>query len=129
METESLCVPMIIRGDILGMIHIRNREQIDDSRGDQDKRGLEHKQGLALTIAEHLAIALANMNLRESLLQSILDPLTGLYNRRFLYKSLRREYHSLKRHDYSVRIIMLDVDHFKKFNDTYEHECGDCRPA
>ncbi len=113
---ESLCAPMIVQEDILGMLHIESRF----------KDFLESKQSLALIITEHLSLALINMRLRESLrLQSIQDPLTGLYNRRFLDESLRREAYSMKRHNFSIGILMMDIDHFKKVNDTHGHDFGD----
>ncbi|MBC7364120.1 MAG: GGDEF domain-containing protein, partial [Candidatus Aminicenantes bacterium] len=53
------------------------------------------------------------------------DPLTGLYNRRYLEETLERELLRAKRAENPVSVIMLDIDHFKKFNDTYGHEAGD----
>jgi len=64
--------------------------------------------------------------LREALrTQSIRDPLTGLYNRRYLQEILEREIRRAVRSDQPLGILMLDLDHFKKFNDTYGHEAGD----
>ncbi|MCP3955511.1 MAG: diguanylate cyclase, partial [Desulfobacterales bacterium] len=124
--TESLCTPLIVREDVLGLLHIQVPEPSFHSPGPGSKTMLESRQSLALIIAEHLALSLVNMKLRESLKrQSILDPLTGLYNRRFFDESLKREAYSMNRHNYAVGIIMIDVDHFKKLNDTYGHECGD----
>lgn len=57
--------------------------------------------------------------------QAIRDPLTGLFNRRYLEESLERELSKAKRHEKSLAIIMLDADHFKMFNDTYGHLAGD----
>jgi diguanylate cyclase (GGDEF)-like protein len=71
-------------------------------------------------------LALSNIRLRENLRQqSIRDPLTGLYNRRFLEESLAREMARCKRKGVVFAVLMLDVDHFKSFNDTYGHEAGD----
>ena len=56
---------------------------------------------------------------------SITDALTGLYNRRYLDETLRRELLRAERGGLPVAVIMLDVDHFKRFNDTYGHEAGD----
>jgi diguanylate cyclase (GGDEF)-like protein len=86
----------------------------------------EHKRRLALTVAEHIALALANLKLRESLRrQSIRDPLTGLFNRRYMEESLERETRRAVRGHHPVGIIMLDLDHFKQFNDANGHEAGD----
>jgi diguanylate cyclase (GGDEF)-like protein len=57
--------------------------------------------------------------------QAIRDPLTGLYNRRYLDETLPRELQRAARHSQSVGVIMLDLDHFKHFNDTYGHDAGD----
>jgi diguanylate cyclase (GGDEF)-like protein len=71
-------------------------------------------------------LALANLKLRELLRnQSIRDALTGLYNRRYLEESLNRELQRAKRADRSLSMVMLDLDHFKHFNDTFGHQVGD----
>lgn len=123
---ESLCVPLMVREKVLGLLHILASQTSSRSSGTMNQSQLKSKQGIATIIVEHLALSLVNISLRENLrLQSILDPLTGLYNRRFLNESLKREARSMKRHNYSIGILMIDVDFFKKFNDTYGHECGD----
>ena len=58
--------------------------------------------------------------------QAFRDPLTGLYNRRFLREALDLELRRAKRNHLPVALIMLDVDRFKDFNDTYGHAAGDC---
>jgi diguanylate cyclase (GGDEF)-like protein len=84
------------------------------------------KQRLAITVAEQVGLAIANIKLREKLRnQSIRDPLTGLFNRRYLEESLERELHRAGRAGQPLPVIMLDVDHFKSFNDTFGHEAGD----
>jgi diguanylate cyclase (GGDEF)-like protein len=66
------------------------------------------------------------MKLRETLHNlSIRDPLTGLFNRRYMEESLDRELLKAKRYNRSLGVIMIDIDHFKRFNDTYGHEAGD----
>lgn len=78
------------------------------------------------TLAEHLALALASLNLRETLrTQSIRDPLTGLFNRRYLEETLERELPRMIRKKASLGVMMADVDHFKRLNDTFGHEAGD----
>jgi diguanylate cyclase (GGDEF)-like protein/PAS domain S-box-containing protein len=64
----------------------------------------------------------ANVLLQE---QAIRDSLTRLYNRRYLDEALPREFQRAERHSQSIGIIMIDVDHFKRFNDTYGHDAGD----
>jgi diguanylate cyclase (GGDEF)-like protein len=57
--------------------------------------------------------------------QAITDPLTGLYNRRFLWEFLRREWVRARRGGRPLAVIMLDLDHFKRINDTFGHQAGD----
>ena len=77
-------------------------------------------------VTEHISLALANIRLRETLReQSIRDALTGLYNRRLLEESLRRELSRAARKERSLAVVVLDIDHFKQFNDTCGHDAGD----
>jgi diguanylate cyclase (GGDEF)-like protein/PAS domain S-box-containing protein len=114
---EALCVPMMAQGEALGMLHLHSQEK---------EQLTIAKQRLASAVAERIALALANLRLNEALQQqSIRDPLTSLFNRRYLEESLEREVSRAERNQQSVGIIMIDVDHFKRFNDTYGHEAGD----
>ena len=114
---ESLCVPMMAQGETLGLLYLIA----------QKPGGLTAaKQQLAQTVSEHIALALANLQLRETLQQqSIRDSLTGLFNRRYMEESLERELRRCDRNGEPLGIIMIDVDHFKRFNDTFGHEAGD----
>ena len=63
---------------------------------------------------------------REELrLQAIRDPLTGLFNRRYMEESLQRELHRAARNNFPLGAVMIDLDHFKRLNDTWGHEAGD----
>lgn len=65
-------------------------------------------------------------NLRDELReQALRDPLTGLYNRRYLVEALNREAIRTRRERQSLSIIVMDIDHFKKINDNYGHQIGD----
>jgi len=78
------------------------------------------------TFASQVGLSVANIRLRDALrAQSTKDPLTGLYNRRYLEEMLDREIRRAIRSEQHLGILMLDIDHFKKFNDTYGHEAGD----
>ena len=115
---EFLCLPMVAQGDALGVLRLQCR----DANSCMD----ESKRQLAVTVAEHMTLALSNLLLRETLHhQSIRDALTGLYNRRYLEEALEREIYRAARHQHSLGIIMLDVDHFKRFNDEFGHDAGD----
>jgi diguanylate cyclase (GGDEF)-like protein len=77
-------------------------------------------------MAEHIAMALSNLKLHETLRsQSIRDPLTGLFNRRFMEESLALELRRAIRNHRPLGVIMLDLDRFKHFNDTHGHDAGD----
>jgi diguanylate cyclase (GGDEF)-like protein len=77
-------------------------------------------------VGEHLGLALAKLKLQENLQHlSVRDPLTGLYNRRYMEESLARELRRAERQGKLLGIIMADIDHFKKFNDTLGHDAGD----
>src|SRR6202030_4822217 len=83
-------------------------------------------QQLALSVASHIALSLASLQLRETLReQSIRDPLTRLFNRRFLEESLERELQIASRKKQGIAVLFLDLDHFKRFNDTFGHDAGD----
>ncbi len=113
----SICLPTIAQGETLGLLYL--------SSSDPAKL-TDTKQQLAHTVAENIALAIANLKLRESLHdRSIRDPLTGLFNRRYLQESLERELRRAHRNNHSVGIMMIDVDRFKNFNDTYGHDAGD----
>ncbi len=77
-------------------------------------------------MADHIALALTNLRLRETLReQAVRDALTGLFNRRYLEETMEREVRRAERKGAPLGIIMLDLDHFKNFNDTFGHEAGD----
>ena len=84
------------------------------------------KKDLLLSFSQRVAMSLANIQLRQSLKeQSIRDPLTGLYNRRYLEETLERELARARRAGQPVSVIMVDLDRFKRINDSYGHEAGD----
>jgi diguanylate cyclase (GGDEF)-like protein len=119
-----LCVPLVAHGETLGIFHLRAQSP---EGGTISLPVLsEDLQRLARTVADHLALSLGNLKLQDVLrYQAIRDPLTGLYNRRFMLETLEREVFRMKRKDASMSIIMLDLDHFKRFNDTFGHSAGD----
>ncbi|HBZ54989.1 MAG TPA: hypothetical protein DEO88_06255 [Syntrophobacteraceae bacterium] len=113
-----LCMPMMAQGEAVGLLHLAS--------GSLSSRLAETKQSLAVTVTEHIALALANLKLRETLRnQSVRDPLTGLFNRRYMEESLERELSRANRNGRTLGVVMIDIDHFKHFNDTYGHEAGD----
>ena len=116
-NSPTLCLPMIAKGKTLGMLHLRfdNVEEVSSM-----------VQEFATTVAQNIAMSFANLKLQEKLRhQSLRDPLTGLYNRRYLQECLNKEIDRARRKQYSIGIMMLDVDRFKRFNDIYGHSAGD----
>ena len=123
LATGYLCVPLVAQGASLGILHIRFLSCATQGREAEE---LEAKQRLAVAIAENLALALANLKLRETLQnQAIRDPLTGLYNRRYLEETMDRELHRSRRLKAPLGVVMMDLDHFKDFNDSFGHGAGD----
>ena len=118
-----LCVPMVAQGDSLGVLSIDDPGLCDSLT---HPRLLQRKQELATTVAEQISLAFANLTLRETLkYQAVRDPLTGLFNRRHMEESLERELLRAARNDKPVTVLMIDIDRFKLFNDTFGHEAGD----
>jgi diguanylate cyclase len=123
---RALCVPMMAHGEALGLFYLDSGAN-GAAQGDlAGGHWSEADQMLARTVAERAALALANLQLREILRsQSVRDPLTGLYNRRYMEESLDRELQRAIRKKCPLGVMMIDVDHFKKFNDSFGHEAGD----
>ncbi len=122
---ESVCVPLMAHGEALGILHLQPRRDPGEQFVLAGPRA-QADQKLAAVLAEQIGLALGNLQLRETLRnQSIRDPLTGLFNRRYMEESLEREISRANRSRSPIAIIMLDIDHFKEFNDTFGHQAGD----
>jgi diguanylate cyclase (GGDEF)-like protein len=116
-------LPLVAKGDVLGLLHLRGKTTV--SRELQEKT-LSDLNELSSTISEYLSLSIANIRLSEKLAsQSVRDPLTGLFNRRYMMESLRREILRAERKNTTIGIVMADIDHFKQFNDRYGHAAGD----
>lgn len=114
-----LCVPVVAHGNTLGILYVQcvRDEAVIAVNARMD--GL--RQLLQLT-----GMAVASLNLRTKLEnQSIRDGLTGLFNRHFMEISLERELSRASRRKQVLAVFMLDLDHFKRFNDSYGHAAGD----
>lgn len=111
----AVCIPLIAQGNQLGLLHFA---WADDGASDA--------LPLVESASEQLAMALSSLELQERLrFHSIRDALTGLYNRRYLEESLARELARCARRGLPLGLMMFDVDHFKRFNDTQGHAGGD----
>ncbi len=125
-EYGYLCTPISASGGALGMLHLCFGKHDSYYTSEERTRMMESKQVIIERLVEQYSLSLVNLRLRETLrLESIRDPLTGLYNRRHMEASLEREVLRAKRRGSPVAIIMLDIDHFKQLNDTHGHEAGD----
>lgn len=116
-----VCVPLLAQGVAVGVLHLRQHASRPESApfGDEQQR-------LSARIGEYIAMPLTNLKLRDELRsQAIRDPLTRLFNRRYMEETLDREIRRANRHNTSVGIIMFDIDRMKPINDRYGHDAGD----
>ncbi|HEY4409378.1 MAG TPA: diguanylate cyclase, partial [Acidimicrobiia bacterium] len=114
------CIPLIARGQAIGVLHLVAARPDDACLLD------EADELLAVTLMESVALSLTNFRLREMLqLQSLRDPGTGLFNRRYLEDAFGRELTRAARDNEPLGLMMLDLDHFKAFNDTHGHDAAD----
>jgi diguanylate cyclase (GGDEF)-like protein/PAS domain S-box-containing protein len=125
-QGRYLCIPLVALGDTLGVLHIQY--ELTDSNLEREafETFQESQQRLAVAVGGRVALSLANLLLRETLRdQSIRDPLTGLFNRRFMQHALDRELLRAKRRNHPLVVVSVDLDHFKRFNDEHGHDAGD----
>ena len=123
---EFLCVPMVAQGNTVGILHLEfeSAKTVGYDSGTESLH--DSHQRLAISVASQVGLSLASLQLRETLRdQSIRDPLTRLFNRRFLEESLERELQLASRKQQTIAVLFLDLDHFKRFNDTFGHDAGD----
>lgn len=112
-------LPMTAHGEIQGMLKVATT--LPDAAAQ-----LTRIQPLATAIADAMSLAVSNIALREKLrTQALRDPLTGLYNRRYMEDALARHASLAERTGAHLSAIMIDLDHFKKLNDEFGHALGD----
>lgn len=113
----SLCVPLVAHGETIGLLTIWSLT--GDAAHARTRR-------LADMVASQLGLTLANIRLRESLKeQTIRDAMTNAFNRRYLGVVSQKEIAKAKRFSRPMVVAMIDIDHFKRFNDTHGHPAGD----
>ena len=116
-----LCLPLMAYGEVLGLMHLRGT-----AANAPVSAAMASIEPAAQAIAEQAALSLSNAKLRQTLRdQSIKDPLTGLFNRRYMEETLLREILRARRDKTCVSVLMVDLDHFKKINDAHGHPAGD----
>ena len=114
----ALYVPLRSRDKMLGVLTVDNRATL--------RQFTPADVGPLATLADYAAIAVTNGKLyAEVQLQSVTDSLTGIFNRRHFFALAEREFQRSARFGRPLSAIMLDIDHFKRVNDTFGHAVGD----
>lgn len=112
-----ICVPLKAANKTVGVLYLYLPLDVDIK---------EQRMKILSAIGNEVGIAIQNAKLyEETKLLSLHDPLTGLANRRLLDIIFERNFFRAKRFESPLSVIMMDVDHFKKYNDTYGHPAGD----
>jgi len=112
-------LPMMARGEVYGLLQLH-------AQGEDAEARLIAARPLATALADAMSLALSNIALRERLRnQALRDPLTGLYNRRYMEDMLERFTLMAERSLTPVGVIMIDLDNFKRLNDEHGHAMGD----
>ncbi len=115
-DQQTLCIPLLAQGETIGVLHFIMPLDLK----------IDHYQGMWNAIAEQIGLTLANIQLRDSLReQAIRDPLTGLFNRRYMLEALDQAHSRAERTGSDIAVMMIDLDHFKLFNDNFGHDAGD----
>lgn len=123
---DYLCIPIATSQTQLGLLHLQVKGSGNVNIDEQSLNPEESLLELGRTVVEHVALALSNVRMQEKLqVMAIQDPLTGLYNRRYMQEYLDHEIHRSARDKRSIGLILLDVDHFKSINDQHGHHAGD----
>ncbi|QIR15823.1 sensor domain-containing diguanylate cyclase [Shewanella aestuarii] len=116
LAANQLCIPLTARGETLGLLQLYSDEH----------NYLELNRTTLSTLGENLSLALAGLILLDELrTQALHDPLTGLFNRRHLDEALKSEVSPAKRNNTQLATMMIDADHFKRYNDIHGHDAGD----
>ena len=119
-------IALVAHNEALGVLLIRDDGPPTAALRHSLRNEPDRRQRLASALAEHIALTISNLDLRAALqIQAIRDPLTGLYNRRYMHEALERELHRARRRERPLSVMMLDIDHFKRYNDTLGHAAGD----
>ena len=117
---DSICLPLIAQQAMLGVLYF------EPCQADLSSPRPEVSEIYIRILAENIGLALGNLRLRDALREmAMADALTGLANRRHLETVLEIRLAEAERLGQSISCLMVDVDHFKRFNDEFGHEAGD----
>jgi diguanylate cyclase (GGDEF)-like protein len=115
LSRDHLCIPIRSGEGHLGVLHVSSTEPLS----------AKSVESVSL-FAGKVALGLTNLRMREALRsQTVRDGLTGLFNRRYFDETLQRELAAARRVHAPVSVLMIDLDHFKRTNDTFGHAAGD----
>ncbi|MBI4549369.1 MAG: sensor domain-containing diguanylate cyclase [Candidatus Omnitrophica bacterium] len=109
-----VCLPLVADNECIGVMNISNKVS--------GEKFTDEDVSLLLTLAGQVAVTINNANLYHL---AITDGLTQLFINRYFRQKLHDEILRCKRYKHPVSLILTDIDHFKKFNDTYGHQQGD----
>jgi diguanylate cyclase (GGDEF)-like protein len=110
-----ICAPLVQRNELIGLVNIEAIDKLDQER-----------ENLLTFLANFAAISLQNAKLfKKTQDLANFDGLTNLYTRRYFTEFLSKEIERAKRYHHELSLMMVDIDHFKKINDTYGHQIGD----
>jgi diguanylate cyclase (GGDEF)-like protein len=116
---DTVCLPLISQRTTLGLLYLEPRHDLEIPPAEIPETYLR-------ALAENIGLALGNLRLRDILREmAMADPLTGLANRRHLEIVLEERRADASGPDYPISCLMLDIDHFKRFNDEFGHDAGD----
>lgn len=125
-ENGYVCAPAIAQGEMIGFLYLQFPGKSQDRSPDSIRSTIESRTRLATIAADNLAMALVSLKLREALRsQSVRDPLTRLFNRRYMEETFERDLSQCKRDQAALSVIILDIDLFKNYNDEFGHDAGD----
>lgn len=114
---QSMQMPVVLNDKINGLVHLSRVEGSVFNRSDFNK--LSQFTAIFVTSIKNALIHKRTEKL------AFTDPLTGLYNHRYFQESLHQEFVRSRRYDKPLSLMIIDIDHFKKFNDTWGHLTGD----
>jgi diguanylate cyclase (GGDEF)-like protein len=122
-DAATLCIPMIAQGKSIGMLYLEQYLEQGTVPADADFAAIEKYLEM---LAENIGLALANLRLRDALREMAMgDALTGLGNRRHFDQAIEIQADWAERQGAPLACLMVDIDHFKQFNDRFGHDAGD----